>query len=130
MGGIGKTALAAKLGNQIKDNFEYVIWRSLRNAPPITHMLADLIKLLSAQQEINLPKSVDSKISLLLKYLREHRCLLVLDNAETILKSNALAGHYKERYESYGELLRQVGEVPHQSCLVLTSREKHQVNPI
>jgi len=48
----------------------------------------------------------------------------VLDNAEMILQSGELAGHYREGYEDYGELLRRVGEVPHQSCLMLTSREK------
>ncbi|HAJ59740.1 MAG TPA: NB-ARC domain-containing protein, partial [Cyanobacteria bacterium UBA8543] len=61
-----------------------------------------------------------------------HRCLLVLDNAETILRGynlikescNYCPGQYREGYEGYGELLKRVGEAPHQSCLVLTSREK------
>jgi transcriptional regulator with XRE-family HTH domain len=35
MGGIGKTALAAKLAQQLQSGFEFVIWRSLRNAPPV-----------------------------------------------------------------------------------------------
>lgn len=35
MGGIGKTALSVKLAEQLQDKFEYVIWRSLRNAPPV-----------------------------------------------------------------------------------------------
>lgn len=34
MGGIGKTAFAATLVEQIGQQFEYVIWKSLRNAPP------------------------------------------------------------------------------------------------
>ena len=34
MGGIGKTALAAKLTRQVQPEFESIIWRSLRNAPP------------------------------------------------------------------------------------------------
>ena len=33
MGGMGKTALAAKVAAQVQHEFEYVIWRSLRNAP-------------------------------------------------------------------------------------------------
>jgi DNA replication protein DnaC len=32
MVGIGKTALSIKLIQQIQANFEYVIWRSVRNA--------------------------------------------------------------------------------------------------
>lgn len=50
--------------------------------------------------------------------------MLVLDNFDLILQSGYRAGYYREEYEGYGELLRQVGELPHQSCLVLTSREK------
>ncbi len=36
------------------------------------------------------------------------------------------AGHYTQGYEGYGDLFRRVGEEPHISCLVLTSREKPQ----
>jgi WD40 repeat protein len=124
MGGIGKTTLSVKLAQQIQDNFEYVIWRSLHNAPPVVEILADLIKFLSNQEETDLPDNVGSRVSRLLHYLRQHRCLLVLDNAESILKAGASAGQYRAGYEGYAELLRRVGELPHSSCLVLTSREK------
>ncbi|MBD1879553.1 NB-ARC domain-containing protein [Coleofasciculus sp. FACHB-T130] len=124
MGGIGKTALSVKLAEQIQDNFEYVVWRSLRNAPPIQDTLADIIKFLSDQQETDLPETVDGKVSRLIEYLRSSRCLLVLDNVESILREGDRAGHYREEYEGYGQLLRCVAETNHQSCLVLTSREK------
>jgi hypothetical protein len=124
MGGIGKTALSVKLAQQIQERFEIVIWRSLRNAPPIKELLANLIQFLSNQQETDLPETVDGRILRLLDYLRSSRCLLVLDNVEAVLRSGGCAGYYREGYEEYGELLRQLGETPHQSCLVLTSREK------
>jgi hypothetical protein len=60
----------------------------------------------------------------LIEYLRQHRCLLILDNAEAILRTGVRAGHYQEGYESYGQLLQRIGEIQHQSCLLLTSREK------
>ncbi len=124
MGGIGKTALSVKLAEQIKNEFEYVIWRSLRNAPPVKETLGNLIKCLSKHQKIDFPESVDGRISQLLDYLRSSRCLLVLDNVDTILGSGERTGYYRQGYEGYGELFRCVGEVAHQSCLVLTSREK------
>ena len=43
MGGIGKTALVAKLWEQIKGEFEYAVQRSLRAAPPFPELLKDLI---------------------------------------------------------------------------------------
>jgi len=33
-------------------------------------------------------------------------------------------GYMRAGYEGYGQLLRRVGESEHQSCLLLTSREK------
>ncbi|AVH65688.1 NB-ARC domain-containing protein [Nostoc sp. 'Peltigera membranacea cyanobiont' N6] len=126
IGGIGKTALSVKLAQQIQDNFEYVIWRSLREAPPVKIILSNLIQFLSDEQETesNLPESFSDRVSRLLYYLQNHRCLVILDNAESILRSGSRAGLYREGYEEYGELLRRIGEGTHQSCLILTSREK------
>ncbi len=56
--------------------------------------------------------------------LRQQRCLLILDNVETILSGGNQVGQYRSGYEEYGQLLRSVGEVLHQSCILLTSREK------
>lgn len=123
MGGIGKTSLSVKLAEKVQDNFEYSVWRSLRNAPPLEEILSDLLKFLSYQQEIELPKSIDGKISKLIEYLYKYRCLIVFDNTESILCENPV-GYYHEGYEDYGELFKRLGEERHQSCLTLTSREK------
>ncbi len=124
MGGIGKTTLSVRMTDEVKENFKYSIWRSLRNAPPVKELLANLIRFLSDQTEIDLPETVDGRITLLIQYLRKCRSLLVLDNAETIMLGGDRAGHYTQGYEGYGDLFRRVGEEPHISCLVLTSREK------
>ncbi|WP_315784698.1 NB-ARC domain-containing protein [Fischerella sp. JS2] len=130
MGGIGKTTLAVKLAQQIVvetrhvESLHCVIWRSLRNAPPAEDILAELIQFLSRQQETNLPANLEGRILLLLKYLRSLRCLLILDNAESILRSGDRTGSYRPGYEGYGQLFRCIAETSHQSCLLLTSREK------
>lgn len=124
MGGIGKTALAVHSAEQMQDKFDYVIWRSLRNAPHINDLLAHLIQFLSSQSNTYLPEDTDDRISILIEHLRSSRCLLILDNVEAILSSGNLAGHYRDEYEGYGELLRRLGEERHQSCLMLLSREK------
>jgi hypothetical protein len=43
MGGIGKTALATVLVEQIKDQFEWVVWRSLRSFPSLVQLLPELL---------------------------------------------------------------------------------------
>lgn len=118
IGGIGKTVLSVKLSEQVQDNFTYVIWRSLRNAPPIEALLAELVSFLSGQRE------TQADLSTFLQCLRNHRCLVILDNGETLLETGDRAGQYRAGYAAYGELLRLVAETRHQSCLVLTSREE------
>ncbi len=124
LGGIGKTSLMASLTKEIKFEFEFVYWRSLQNAPSSKSIMNNCIKFLSRQQQIDLPEDLDGQITLLIQYLREHRCLIVLDNFETVLQAGTHAGQYRDDYEGYGKLLQRLGETKHQSCLVLTSREK------
>ncbi|TME10766.1 MAG: hypothetical protein E6I80_06520 [Chloroflexi bacterium] len=124
MGGLGKTALSVKLTQQVARHFNFVIWHSLQNAPPLENLLAECITFLSEQQKTDLPENVGERITLLLHYLRKARCLLVLDNVETILQERDRVGHYRAGYEAYGNLFQQGGQADHRSCLLLTSREK------
>lgn len=141
MGGMGKTTLVTKLaqeigvrewgmGNQPNSQssalspqpFNFVIWQSLRNAPAIAPVLDQWIQFLSKQQQTHRSTSLNDKIDQLMNYLRTNRCLLVLDNFDTVLSDRA--GQYRDGYEGYGELLRRVGMEPHTSHVVLTSREQ------
>ena len=126
MGGMGKTSFAIKLAQEIQEEFDFVIWRSLRDTMPIDEYLTTLIKFFSQQQETELPDNMGGKISRLIELLKRSRCLMILDNFETILQDGKQAGAYRKGYEMYGELLKRVGEIAHQSCLIVTSREKPQ----
>ena len=122
MGGIGKTSLAAKLAQDVAPNFELVHWRSLRNAPPLGEWLARVIGFLSDQHVVP-PLSESERMTALLQLLGARRCLLVLDNSETLFEPGQREGRYRAGMEGYGRLLQAVGETTHQSCLMLTSRE-------
>jgi WD40 repeat protein len=124
MGGIGKTALSVKLAEQVQAEFAFVIWRSLRNAPPASELLTDLLNVLAPPPASGPPATFDGQLSQVIAALQTARCLLILDNAESILISEERVGAYRPGYEAYGQLLRYVAETRHQSCLVLTSREK------
>jgi hypothetical protein len=124
IGGMGKTTLATKVAHAHAADFAYVVWRSLRNAPPLNDLLGQCIVFLSDQRETDLPDDSGQRITLLMQYLQQQRCLLVLDNAETILRGGDQAGRYREGYEGYGDLILRVGETAHQSLLIVTSREK------
>jgi WD40 repeat protein/transcriptional regulator with XRE-family HTH domain len=124
MGGIGKTTFATYVAQQVKSHFTHIFWRSLSNAPPLEHILKQCIHFVSNQEHPDLPQELDEQMSLLMRYLQEHRCLLILDNIESILQAGERAGQYAKGYEGYGSLIRRMGETRHRSCLMLTSREK------
>ncbi|MEG3922306.1 NB-ARC domain-containing protein [Microcoleus sp. POL10_C6] len=121
--GIGKTALSLHLIQKIQHNFEYVIWRSLRYSPPLETTLKNLLEFLLNKPEIELPTSIPDRLSLLMEYLRKNRCLIILDDVQTILSSGQLAGNYRPECENYSILFRQIGETTHNSCLILNSWE-------
>ncbi|MBD2120436.1 NB-ARC domain-containing protein [Trichocoleus sp. FACHB-262] len=125
LGGIGKSTIAVKAALQMRSEFEIVVWRSLANAPSFEDLLTSLLKFLLPLQGDDpvIPTTVDGKLSKVMESLRSQRCLLILDNAETILHSEQV-GQWRSGYEAYGQFLRTLGETPHQSCCLLTSREK------
>ncbi len=123
-GGVGKTALTAALTEQLQDKFDYVFWRSLQNASSLETFLQKCILFLSNNELVEFPNGVEDKIFLLIEYLRKYRCLLILDNLETILQIGDETGDWLNGYEGYGWLIKRLGEVQHESCLLITSREK------
>jgi WD40 repeat protein/transcriptional regulator with XRE-family HTH domain len=124
LGGVGKSALAGRVMRQVAPHFEVVVFRSLRDAPPPEALLADCLQVLAPQPLADLPASLEARLGLLLHYLREERALLLLDNLESLLEEEEHAGHMRAGYEGYARLLRAVAETRHQSCLLLTSRER------
>ena len=116
--GIGKTTLAAKLAHQVREQFDYFIWRSLQHAPSLPSLVSDLVQFLSNGQETS------TELARLLYYLQNHSCLIVLDGLESVLRGGVHNGSYQDGYEDYGELLKQVGQTVHQSCFIFTSAEK------
>jgi WD40 repeat protein len=121
MGGIGKTTLVTKLAQQLQPDFRKIVWRSLRNAPALTDLLPQLIEIFSDRAEIVSPTiDLSTQITRLLDCFRQQRCLLILDNAEAVIQNRD-----DERIDSgYAELFGRIGASPHQSCLLVTSREK------
>jgi hypothetical protein len=137
MGGIGKTWLSVRLLEQVQAAFEVVIWRSLQpisNSQPLSFddLLGDVLECLVPQSSSRFPNSVHHQVLQLIDCLQNQRCLIVIDNVESILpriNSKNSAGERiihstKLASEGYEQLFQLVGQGRHQSCLVLTSREE------
>jgi hypothetical protein len=120
--GIGKTTLTLRLIEQIKTNFDYVIYRSLRFSPTLNATLTNLLQIFSDKTDI--PQNIETQISQLLDYLRKYRCLIILDDVQMLFSSGQLAGQYKTAYEDYQLFFKLIAEVCHHSCSILISWEK------
>ncbi len=131
MGGIGKSMLASLLGSRLAAHFEAVLWRSVRDAPSCQELVANCLTFFSETPPAEFPASLEQRITQLLSRLQARRCLLVLDNLETLLVSGDRAGNYLPGYEGYGRLIQRLAESAHQSCVLLTSREKpKEIEPL
>src|SRR5205085_3930983 len=124
MGGIGKSMLASYLGQRLAKEFEAVLWRSVRDAPSCEELVADCITFFSETPPAEFPTSLEQRITQLVARLQASRCLLVLDNLEALLVSGDPEGGYLPGYEGYGRLIGRLAESAHQSCVLLTSRER------
>jgi WD40 repeat protein len=137
LGGVGKTDLATCLGRGgnrsdgtsatlatgIQGYFDTVMWRSLLNAPPPEDLFGNMVEFLSEHRR-PVRHSPGQQIEDLLGCFQERRCLVTLDNVEAVLRPGDPHMRYQQGYEAYGAFFEQVAKSTHQSCLLLTSREK------
>jgi hypothetical protein len=123
--GIGKTALARQLLEDIKGEFEEIVWQSLGCQRAVVEFIdRNLIASLNIEALPEPPLDLEARLSLLLEHFREHRCLIILDDVDRLFSSGELAGNYTEEFREYRELFRRIWETNHQSCVLLLSREE------
>jgi DNA-binding MarR family transcriptional regulator len=121
--GIGKTSLAVQLVQQIKHEFEYAVWYTLDELLTIDKFQSNLIQLFSQSENPDSSPTNQKRLPLI-KYLQNHRCLIVLDDVHNLFCSGELAGKYKPNYEEYRSLFKQIEKLSHQSCFLLIGWEK------
>jgi DNA replication protein DnaC len=119
--GIGKTTLAIKLIEQVQTKFEYIVYRSLRYCPNLDNFLTDLLQ--SFISPI-IPNTLDRQVNVLLKFLRKHRCLIIIDDLQMLFQPGQLAGQYQAEFEGYYLLFKQIAELSHTSSLLLITSEQ------
>ncbi|NEN89868.1 MAG: ATPase, partial [Okeania sp. SIO3H1] len=131
LAGIGKSVLALQLIPQIKDKFDYIIWRNIDNYPTLESLQTSIVNFLSppdsyAQKTTDF-SPVKTTNNQLINYLRKYRCLLIFDNLQEIFATGELAGTYLPDHENYGKLFKQIATSSHQSCLLLLSQEEPKI---
>ncbi len=116
MKGMGKAHLSYQLVQQIKNNFDYVILRSLDQYESIDDLLTDLLYFLNDEEDV---KELDTKQKLdnIMSKLKSFRCLLILTNIEWAIQQNS----FDFQDTNYNVLLKEIAEKQEKSCLVMTS---------
>ncbi|MGK7930770.1 MAG: ATPase [Microcystaceae cyanobacterium] len=116
LSGIGKTALTLKLIEEIKTEFDYIIYRSLDHTPQLIDLKDDLKQFFAQSQPSPLPD--------IISYLKSYRCLIIVDDLQTLFKTDELAGQYLKGSKNYSKFFQQIVINSHQSCLILLSWEQ------
>ena len=118
--GIGKTALALKLVDNIKENFEFVIYKSLKSLPSLTQLITEIIYLNNQL----IPDNSPHQLSQFKKAIEKHSYLIIIDDVNYIFSKHQVSGKYQPGYEEYGNLFKLLSTTKHRSCLIINSSEE------
>ncbi|WP_371418167.1 NB-ARC domain-containing protein [Anabaena sp. UHCC 0253] len=122
LSGIGKTTLVKRFVDLNLQQFEVIIWRSLKFPKSLDLLIHDLLNV--CKQEAK--ETIDNKLKQLFNILKNKKYLIILDDLENIFVNRQFAGQYKPEYQDYKTFLQMITEIEHQSCLILISQEKCQ----
>lgn len=120
--GIGKTTLVKRFVDLNLQQFDAVIWKSIKIEPSLNPLITDcLTKVAHADLRF-------SEINFLefFKALKTHKTLLVFDDIQELFKPGELTGQYQSRYKDYKILFQRLAEIEHNSHLILISQEQCQ----
>ncbi|MFM5999073.1 MAG: ATP-binding protein [Dolichospermum sp.] len=118
--GIGKIALSLKLVDNIKENFEFVIYKSLKSLPSLTQIITETIYPNVQLISDNSPH----QLSQFKKAIEKHSYLMIIDDVNCIFSKHQVSGKYQQGYEEYGNLFKLLSTTKHRSCLIINSSEE------
>ena len=120
--GIGKTTLVKRFIDLNSQQFEVIIWRSLKFPKSLNDLLTNILNRLSDENKSL--TNIEDRLTKLFEIFRQKKCLIVLDNVENIFINGQLAGQYQPEYGDYKTLFEMTTQIEHQSNLILISQEK------
>ncbi|WP_254174788.1 ATP-binding protein [Planktothrix pseudagardhii] len=120
LSGIGKTALVKRFIDLNLDQFEVIIWKSLKYPKPLELLVQDLLNIIKPEDK----QTIDAQFKQLLDLFIEKKCLIILDDVQNIFTPGEFAGQYQPEYHSYQNFFTLITETQHQSSLILISQEQ------
>ncbi len=112
--GIGKTSLILDKCHEYKRNtnlFDEIKWFTFKTQKFSNNEIIELNKSLYASEYFESDKNKKDLTTNLIKYIQSKKCLLILDNLETVLD------------QTFKDFLDKTHEIDHDSKIIITSRE-------
>lgn len=114
---MGKTFLAAELVEQIQNNFDYVIWRSLDKVKD-KKLLEDWFYYCYPNYELdNFLKNKALLEEPLIECLRKNKCLLIINDIDKVISHE-----HQELNIDIEQIITRIGSEIHSSCLLITGQ--------
>lgn len=119
--GIGKTTLVKQFVDRHLQQFDVIIWKSIKLSPSLDTIITDIFTLINPDHI-----QFDNKLSHLFNLLNRQKCLIILDDVQELFSSGQFAGQYKTEYKEYKTFFTKITEIEHRSSLILISQEQCQ----
>jgi len=120
LSGIGKTTLVKRFIDLNLEQFEVIIWRSLKYTQSLDLLINEFLNI--CQQKLK--ETIQANIKKFFDLLTEKRCLIIIDDVHNIFVSGDWAGQYKPEYKDYQNFFKMITETNHQSNIILISQEQ------
>lgn len=118
--GIGKSYLVRRFLDLNLEQFEVIIWRSLKYPQTLDLLIDDLLSIC----KIDIVSNTNNNLKILFNFLKNKRCLIILNDVENIFITGEVAGQYQSQYQDYQNFFTRIIETEHQSHVILISQEK------
>ncbi|MFB2919161.1 NB-ARC domain-containing protein [Aerosakkonema funiforme] len=121
LSGIGKTTLVKQFVDLHQQQFDVIVWKSIKLSPSLDTIITEIFALINYE-----PIQIDNKLTQLFNLFRQQKCLIILDDVQYLFTSGQLAGQYKIEYKDYKTFFARMTEIDHQSTLILIGQEQCQ----
>jgi hypothetical protein len=120
LSGIGKTTLVKKLVDLNLENFEIIIWKSLRFPKPLELIFDEILTTCHQETQDN----ISNKLKQISTLLTEKKALIILDDVQNLFIDGELSGQYQIQYFDYQNWFKILTESQHQSSIIFISQEQ------
>jgi hypothetical protein len=120
LSGIGKTTLVKRFVDLNLQQFEVIIWKSLKFPKSLELLVNDLLNVC----QLNARETIDEQLKQLFDLLTDKKCLIILDDVQNIFLPGQFLGQYQTEYQDYQNFFTMITEVEHQSHVILISQEQ------